>query len=449
MSTAVRAQDSISADKPVSSRWLRGTLFPAVLILLSPPATLLVWYTHFVHDGSLLALMHEFAQFGVIGTMARVWGPVFFGSRSAWAMISIYAAVELALMKLLPGRTVQGAITPGGNIPIYKANGFSAFAVTLSLYLGGSFGLGLFPAAIIYDHFGELLGALNLLGLIFCLFLYVKGFVSPSSSDSGGSGNIVFDYFWGTELHPCILGWDVKMFTNCHFGMMGWPLILISFAAAQYARHGYVGNAMLASIGIQLVYLAKFFWWEAGYLRSLDIAHDRAGFYICWGCLAWLPGIYTSSTLYLVDHPRSLSTFSAILLFAAGTVCVIVTYLADAQRQRVRETGGKTTVWGKPPVLIVGRYTTAQGDRKENLLLASGWWGLARHFHYVPEVLAAVFWMLPALSNDLLPYSYLIFLAILLPDRAIRDDKRCAAKYGDDWQAYRNAVPYQVIPGLI
>ena len=182
MSTAAREQDSISADKPVSSRWLRGTLFPAVLILLSPPATLLVWYTYVVHDGSLLAMMREFAQFGVIGTIARVWGPVFFGSRSAWTMISIYSAVELALMKLLPGRTVQGAITPGGNIPIYKVNGFAAFAMTLLLYLGGSVGLGLFPAAIIYDHFGELLGALNLLGLIFCLFLYVKGRVRPYSS---------------------------------------------------------------------------------------------------------------------------------------------------------------------------------------------------------------------------------------------------------------------------
>ena len=64
-------------------------------------------------------------------------------------------------------------------------------------------------------------------------------------------------------------------------------------------------------------------------------------------------------------------------------------------------------------------------------------------------MLSAFFWMLPALSNNLLPYFYLIFLAILLSDRAIRDDKRCAAKYGADWDAYRSAVPYQVIPGLV
>ncbi|RYY32672.1 hypothetical protein EON62_05075, partial [archaeon] len=33
----------------------------------------------------------------------------------------------------------------------------------------------------------------------------------------------------------------------------------------------------------------QFFWWETGYLASIDIMHDRAGYYICWGCLVWVP----------------------------------------------------------------------------------------------------------------------------------------------------------------
>jgi len=82
-------------------------------------------------------------------------------------------------------------------------------------------------------------------------------------------------------------------------------------------------------------------------------------------------------------------------------------------------------------------------------LLASGWWGLSRHFHYVPELLGAFFWTLPVLFENVLPYFYMIFLTILLFDRAFRDDKRCAAKYGSDWEAYRRAVPYRIIPGLI
>lgn len=33
------------------------------------------------------------------------------------------------------------------------------------------------------------------------------------------------------------------------------------------------------------MYITKFFHWEMGYMNSMDIQHDRAGFYLCWGCL--------------------------------------------------------------------------------------------------------------------------------------------------------------------
>ena len=43
-------------------------------------------------------------------------------------------------------------------------------------------------------------------------------------ADHSVSGNFIFDYYWGTELHPRIAGWDVKLFINSRIGMMGWPL---------------------------------------------------------------------------------------------------------------------------------------------------------------------------------------------------------------------------------
>jgi protein-S-isoprenylcysteine O-methyltransferase Ste14 len=39
-----------------------------------------------------------------------------------------------------------------------------------------------------------------------------------------------------------------------------------------------------------------------------------------------------------------------------------------------------------------------------------------------------------------------MFLAILLTDRSMRDDKRCAAKYGDAWNTYKQRVPYRIVP---
>jgi 7-dehydrocholesterol reductase len=432
----------------VGPRWLRQTLIPAALIACCPPTAILIWYTHTVQRGSLAALLEQFRHDGFFATLVHIWKPVFFGSPTAWAMIGAFAALELVLMRVLPGKRFEGPVTANGNVPVYKANGVPAFVTTLALFFAAAYGWKLFSPTIIYDHFGELLGALNVFSLGFCLLLYLKGRYRPSSSDHGTSGNPVFDYYWGTELYPRVLGWDVKMFTNCRFGMMAWPLILLSFAAKQQQVYG-LSDSMMVSVGLQLVYVAKFYWWETGYLRSLDIMHDRAGFYICWGCLVWVPSVYTSATLYLVNHPNHLGTPLALAIFALGCASIFINYLADAQRQRVRASHGKTTVWGKPPVIIVGHYTTEKGERKQSLLLASGWWGISRHFHYVPEILGAFFWTLPALFANVLPYFYVVFLTVLLTDRAFRDDGRCAIKYGEDWKTYCQKVRYKIIPGVI
>jgi 7-dehydrocholesterol reductase len=47
-----------------------------------------------------------------------------------------------------------------------------------------------------------------------------------------------------------------------------------------------------------------------------------------------------------------------------------------------------------------------------------------------------------------LPWIYVLFLSILLTHRAFRADRRCAAKYGSDWDTYRATVPYKIIPGI-
>ncbi len=428
--------------------FLRTNLGPLFLILVCPPFALLMWYTNTILQGSFSALFQLIAQQGFFSTLYTIWQPFFLGSYTAWAIIFCFAAFELVLMRLLPGKPHAGPLTPKGNIPLYKANGLLSFLVTMGIFSLCSFGLHLFSPTIIYDHFGAILGALNIFSLLFCIFLYLKGRYLPSSTDSGTTGNVLFDYYWGTELYPYVFGFNLKKFITCRFGMMSWGLILLSYAAKQQALYG-LSNSMLVSVALQLLYITKFFIWETGYLRSLDIMHDRAGFYICWGCLVWVPCVYTSPSMYLVLHPLQLNFFLAILIFMVGTTCILINYLADRQRQRVRATEGRCTVWGKKPLLQLAQYQTEQGETKQNVLLVSGWWGIARHFHYVPEIAAAFFWSVPALFSDFSPYFYVCFLTLLLVDRAFRDDERCLKKYGEDWKAYCQQVPYKIIPYFI
>ncbi len=409
---------------------------------------MMMWYTNTALNGSLSKLWQLIGQQGFFKTIYQIWQPVFWGSSTAWLIIVTFITFEVLLIKILPGKQFRGPVTPKGNVPIYKANGILAFLTTIAVFCLCSYYWQLFPATIIFDNLGAILGALNILSLIACLFLYLKGRYKPSSSDSGTTGNLVFDYYWGSELYPMLWGINLKMFINCRFGMMSWGLILLSYAAKQQQLYG-LSNSMLIAVALQLIYITKFFIWETGYLASLDIMHDRAGYYICWGCMVWVPGIYTSPTMYLVYHPNQLNAWLAATIFILGALSILINYLADRQRQLVRATSGDCKIWGRKPDITIASYYTDTGERKESILLHSGWWGITRHFHYLPEIAGAFFWSVPALFNHFSPYFYVTFLTVLLIDRAFRDDERCLNKYGQYWQVYCNHVPYKIIPYVI
>jgi 7-dehydrocholesterol reductase len=131
-----------------------------------------------------------------------------------------------------------------------------------------------------------------------------------------------------------------------------------------------------------------------------------------------------------------------------GALSIWINYDCDRQRQAFRQANGDLKIWGQPAKYINALYDTGKGTRK-SILLYSGWWGLARHFHYIPEIFASFFWSLPALFENFMPYFYVFYLILLLTDRAHRDDARCKAKYGKYWAEYCSKVPYKIIPGII
>jgi 7-dehydrocholesterol reductase len=236
--------------------------------------------------------------------------------------------LELTLMRIVPGKEFRATVTASGHVPIYKANGVQCYVITIVLLLT-SYRYGYFNPGVVYDNMGKILSSLNLFAIVFCTFLTFKGYYFPSTKDSGSNGNIIIDFFWGTELYPRILGWDVKQFTNSRFGMMFWQVGILCYAIKQYETLGYVSSSMLASVFVQTVYIAKFFWWETGYFCSMDIQHDRAGYYICWGCLVWVPSMYTMHTYFLVEHPVMLSLPVTAFFMAAGVFCIWCNYDCD------------------------------------------------------------------------------------------------------------------------
>ena len=418
----------------------RSTIAPLLLLLVCPPLVPAMWaiVTHL--DGSVARAC---TRDGFAIVLANIPRPTL----SAVTVLSVYFVATLLLLNFMPGKVGYGPLTPAGNRPQYRLNGVTCYVAAHGLFWLGVWA-GLYPAAVAFNHFGPILSTLCIGALLFCGFLYLKGRYFPTNTDTTFTGNPLFDYFQGVELHPRMLGVDLKQLCNCRLSMTGWSLLVVSFAAKQHELYGRVSWGMWIAVILQVAYLFKFFVWEAGYFASLDITHDRFGYYICWGVLCWVPVLYTLGTFYLVGHPSDLPPFVAPVVLMLGLASLAVNYAADRQRQRVRQTGGNTTVWGRAPVLIEAPYETTDGKKATNLLLASGYWGLARHFHYVPELLLALAWTLPAGVTHVLPYFYFMFLFILLMDRAGRDDLRCEAKYGAAWLRYREAVPYKVLPGV-
>src|SRR6185369_17222720 len=109
-----------------------------------------------------------------------------------------FLGVELVLLKVLPGKMYEGPLSPTGARPRYKLNSVAAFLVSLALFLGGAYGAKLYPAGVVWDHFGAILSTIIVFALFFCLLLYYKGIRHPSTGDHSSSGNPIFDYYWGT-----------------------------------------------------------------------------------------------------------------------------------------------------------------------------------------------------------------------------------------------------------
>ena len=214
-------------------------------------------------------------------------------------------------------------------MPSYTDNGMKHSFIFTALFVGGAYA-GLYPLSILFDEHMAMLAILNIGALIFCLYLYFKGCTHPSTADVTFCGRgFLYDYFAGIELYPRVFGIDVKKIVNCRFSMTFWMVYGISATAASYEKHGQLDYGLMACSALTYVYLTKFFWWEIGYMRSIDIIEDNCGFMETWGCLVFVPSMYTNHMTCAVNTPSGLSQETAATLFFVGILFVILNFWTD------------------------------------------------------------------------------------------------------------------------
>ena len=196
---------------------------------------------------------------------------------------------------------------------------------------------------------------------------------------------------------------------------------------------------MILVNAFQFLYVADYFFHEEAIVTTWDIKHERFGWMLCWGDLVWVPFTYTVQAYYLVTHPDELSFFATTGIVVLNMVGYMIFRGANIQKHRFRRDPSRP-VWGRPPVYI----RTGSGE----LLLTSGWWGIARHLNYFGDLLMGVAWCLPTGFSHPLTYFYIVYFLILLLHRERRDHRMCLAKYGPDWDAYCRKVRWRIVPGL-
>jgi 7-dehydrocholesterol reductase len=274
----------------------------------------------------------------------------------------------------------------------------------------------------------------NVLGLLVSAYLF-KGASRP--------GKTLQDWYCGVDLHPIVDGVDLKLFIASRIGMQSWALAVVHGLLDWAKTNVAIPLPVVVSAFLQLTYIYRFFTWEKEYRSTMDQQHDRAGFYVCWGCMAYIPALYwiaaVQSSPGMFTTETGLGWRGSVICAIIGLVCIYAVSIVDEQKTRVR---------ANPMCFVAGRPATFIRTKQGSLLLTCGGWGLARHLQYAFEIGAALAWTAPVAGTFLPGYMYCVYLAILLVHRTYRDDERCSQKYGADWEAYCKYVPYRIVPGI-
>ncbi|KAI6207293.1 7-dehydrocholesterol reductase [Aphelenchoides fujianensis] len=309
--------------------------------------------------------------------------------------------------------------------------------------------LRLYPAHALMDFWsGVMFANLVLVVLIQFYLFYVNAedesteCERASSSQPSNPDNLVRDFWFGQQLQPIVWDMCVKGFVTNRMMCSFWATYLVAAFAKQRFLFDRTSGGFLVVAGLQFVYLCRRLFLDPCSPDSCDNQSDRAGFYRLWGVLVLLP------TVYLTPTDSSPSPTVCVLLFLCGLIAQLFTGAIDAQKIEFRQQNGAMKINDQDPFFIVAKFRRETGEGATNLLLGSGFWGVARHLNYTAEWLSFAFWTPPVQTTALVAYFPLLFLALLLLNRVSRDEVRCLLKYHQNWIQYTNRVPFRLVPGV-
>ena len=337
----------------------------------------------------------------------------------------LFLAASFAAVKYLPGRVVLGREEPDGTRFPYRINGLAVFAAANVAVAAATLIFGLSLAPLIH-HFWTLFAAANAVSFALALWLHLRA--------AGAGRTTLRQKLIGRELNPRAFGVDLKMWAY-EPSLIGLGLLVAAFGYEQYERHGQITPQMGFWLIGWWVYLATHYAQQDFLLSIFDVIEERFGLMLLWGDLVLVPFFYSIAGWTLLDQHKPMKIPALVGLAALYGVSLWMFRSANAQKWRFKQ-DPKTVIWGEQAEAIGGR------------LLISGWWGIGRHLNYTGEIGVYLALTLATRFHSFAPYLLPLWMLLLLVHRAWRDDRRCRAKYGALWHAYRAHSRFRMFPFL-
>ncbi|KAK6197497.1 ergosterol biosynthesis ERG4/ERG24 [Scheffersomyces amazonensis] len=351
---------------------------------------------------------------------------------------------------ILPGRSLNGVTLRDNTKLNYKINGLAMSGTLLAVLAARvyqSTNWYLPELQFIYDNHLKLTIVTTIFSFLLAIFVYITSFIpliTPNGvktrervlSVNGNTGSVIYDWFIGRELNPRIGTWDIKLFCELRPGLLLWFLINLSCIHNQYHKYGEITDSLVLINALQAFYVFDGVLNEEGLLTMIDITTDGFGFMLAFGDLAWLPWSYSLPARYvcLPEHKVSLGFSNIALILGIKVLGYYIFHSSNKQKSDFRQ--------GKLDHLNLVSIPTKTGSK----LLCDGWWGLSQHINYLGDWLIGWSWCLPTGFQTPLTYFYVIYFGTLLLHRQMRDEAKCRAKYGKQWEEYEAKVPYKIIP---
>jgi len=256
-------------------------------------------------------------------------------------------------------------------------------------------------------------------------------------------------------LNPRIGMLDIKMFFEIRMSWIMMTIITTSAALKYYVEHGYLSNNMIIITTGITIYSYSTSKGEHLVFPTWDITTERYGLFLC-GWNSALPFIYSAQSVFILMRDRINPEEIAISdpwFYLMMTILLLAYYGFDtvnSQKSAFRQQYNGTF----EPRFVIPTFSYGTLENPKYLrtkagtpLLLSGWYSWARKWQYTTDTVMASIWCLSCgINGYFIPKFYIIFFVSMLIHRCLRDEEKCAKKYGADWVTYCQHVPYRFIP---